>query len=709
MEVSMQDLIGRSTGRYEIKSQIGSGGMAIVYLAHDNTLDCDVAIKFIRTDKLTEENKHNALARFKREAQKTAHLLHPNIVTVTDFGEFEEIPFLVMRYIPGGRTLKGLTGSPTPYAQAVDLILPVAGALQAAHEQGIIHRDVKPSNVLLTNQNIPMLSDFGIAKVLDPAGKSETLTSEGTTVGTPEYMAPEQWHDSAVDARADIYALGVVLYELLTGRPPFKGRNTTGTMIAALTEPIPPARSFAPDLPLELVQVAEKALARNPEERYASMQEFINAMRNAVNTAKASAETGSRATVVQPVISPSDQSTIMEAVTGTVKQNIAPPITPSFTPVIPPPAQVPYGSYYGQPVPVTQKPKSKAGLWIALGVVGLAFIIGAILLIKTLGGGGTPTNKDNNNGGAAPTFTPFVNNPVVFAPPADNPTITPVPLGGVTLEPSKTPTQIPPVIPVNILLVMSSGAIGNSDIFISNEDGSNYHCIACNNSCDEAEPEWSPDHSTIVFQSNCGGTYDIWAVSANGGTPYQLTNTSQFDEREPSWSVNNQVVYRLSPKDENSTGVDDIYFTSIGGTGYPAGFTGRSPEWSPDGGKITYMSNSPGTWQVFVFDMAGGRTNQVSNCSTGCRFPVWSPDGNSIAFNLTDSASSTNPAGIGYLPAGGGVIATLISGYAGRPSWSANGWIAYNTAKGIEAVNVSTRQTKIIVNQTSAWGPCWSQ
>lgn len=102
----MQDLIGRSTGRYEIKSEIGSGGMAVVYLAHDATLDVDVAIKFIRTDKLTEENKKQALGRFKREAQKTAHLLHPNIVTVTDFGEFESIPFLVMRYIPGGRTLK---------------------------------------------------------------------------------------------------------------------------------------------------------------------------------------------------------------------------------------------------------------------------------------------------------------------------------------------------------------------------------------------------------------------------------------------------------------------------------------------------------------------------------------------------------------------------------------------------------------------------
>ena len=182
-----------------------------------------------------------------------------------------------------------------------------------------------------------------------------------------------------------------------------------------------------------------------------------------------------------------------------------------------------------------------------------------------------------------------------------------------------------------------------------------------------------------------------------------------MDEREPSWGLLDQIAYRVSPKDENTAGVDDIYIAQIKSTGLPVGFQGRSPVWSPDGTKLAYMSNAPGTWQIFVYDTTNGTNKQVSNCSTGCRFPVWSPDGLYIAFNLTDSKSSTNPAGIGYIPVNGGVGETLVTGYAGRPSWSVNGWIAYNTTKGIEAINFSTKQKKVLVDVASAWGPSWSK
>ena len=148
-----------------------------------------------------------------------------------------------------------------------------------------------------------------------------------------------------------------------------------------------------------------------------------------------------------------------------------------------------------------------------------------------------------------------------------------------------------------------------------NEDGSNFHCLACDQTCDETEPEWSPDGGSVVFQSNCGGSYDVWTVSASGGTPWQLTSESLMDEREPSWSIKDQIVYRVSPKGENIAGIDDIYIAQIKDTGYPIGFQGRSPVWSPDGTKIAYMSNDPGTWQIFVYDLNAAPGNRSATAA----------------------------------------------------------------------------------------------
>ena len=156
-------MIGQSIGRYHITEQLGQGGMATVYKAFDTRLECDVAIKFIRKEKLTAENSEKALKRFKIEAQKTAQLSHPNIVTVTDYGEHEGSPYLVMRHIPGG-TLKMKLGRPLHWAEAAKLLAPIARALEYAHQRKVIHRDIKPANVLLTETGDPMLSDFALAK-----------------------------------------------------------------------------------------------------------------------------------------------------------------------------------------------------------------------------------------------------------------------------------------------------------------------------------------------------------------------------------------------------------------------------------------------------------------------------------------------------------------------------------------------------------------
>jgi serine/threonine protein kinase len=276
----MPDYSGLSIGRYHIIEPLGQGGMATVYRAFDTRLDCDVAIKFIRMERLTGEEKEKALKRFEREAKELARLTHPNIVKVTDFGKFRGAPYLVMEYLPGG-TLKSLAGKPLPYDQAAHLVAPVARALEYAHEENIVHRDIKPGNILLTSRGQPMLSDFGIAKILDVEG-GHTLTSTNVAIGTPEYMAPEQWLNQ-VSAQSDIYALGVVFYELVTGQRPYTADTPAAIFLKQSTDPLPRPHSFVPGLPEEVEQVLYKALAKKSEERYASMGEFAVALEGLAN------------------------------------------------------------------------------------------------------------------------------------------------------------------------------------------------------------------------------------------------------------------------------------------------------------------------------------------------------------------------------------------------------------------------------------------
>ncbi|MFI5272880.1 MAG: serine/threonine-protein kinase, partial [Ktedonobacterales bacterium] len=214
------DLIGSTLGsddEYEIVAELGRGGSAHVYRAHDRVADRDVAIKVIPND---AEDRAGFVRRFEREAQAVEQLHHPNIVEVFGRGETDELVFLVMQCVTGG-TLRQRLGRPLPIAEAAGAIIQMAHALHHAHQHRIIHRDVKPSNMLVdaANPRQLLLTDFGIAKLQGMRG----LTQSGTTIGTPEYMSPEQAEGREVDPRADIYALGCVLYEALTGHPPFVG------------------------------------------------------------------------------------------------------------------------------------------------------------------------------------------------------------------------------------------------------------------------------------------------------------------------------------------------------------------------------------------------------------------------------------------------------------------------------------------------------
>ena len=272
----MDNLIGQSIGRYHIIEQLGQGGMATVYKAYDTRLERDVAVKIIRTDQFPPATLEKVLKRFEREAKALARLSHSNIVSVIDYGEQEDVPYLVMTYLPGG-TLKEKIKGRIHWAEAARLLLPVAQALAYAHQQGVIHRDVKPNNILVSHSGAPMLTDFGIAKMLD-LSEAQTLTGTGVGIGTPEYMAPEQGLGREVDGRADIYSLAIIFYELITGRKPYTADTPMAVVFKHISDPLPRPGEYVPGLPEQVEKVLFKALAKKPEDRYESMDGFIQAL-----------------------------------------------------------------------------------------------------------------------------------------------------------------------------------------------------------------------------------------------------------------------------------------------------------------------------------------------------------------------------------------------------------------------------------------------
>ena len=276
----MTDLIGHTIDRYHILEQLGQGGMATVYKAYDTRLERDVAIKIIRTDLFGSSVMERLIKRFELEAKTLATLNHEHIVKVFDFGEYEGTPYLVMDYFPG-TTLKQLMTAPIPWQKSFELLLPIASALAYAHEHQVLHRDIKPSNILLTNANKTYLSDFGIAKVLKTE-EEHTLTGTGVGVGTPEYMAPEQGMGKKVDERADIYAFGVVLYEMITGEKPYSANTPMAVLLKHISDPVPRANQRIKDLPEAVEKILIKAMAKDPNNRFQSMQVMISAMQKSL-------------------------------------------------------------------------------------------------------------------------------------------------------------------------------------------------------------------------------------------------------------------------------------------------------------------------------------------------------------------------------------------------------------------------------------------
>jgi eukaryotic-like serine/threonine-protein kinase len=255
--------------RYELKETVGTGGMSTVYCAFDTLLERNVALKILH-DQYGKDEEY--VERFRREARAVAQLSHPNIVTVIDRGEENGRQFIVFELVDG-ENLKELVdrGGPLPVRRVLELGLQVGRALAFAHAQGLVHRDVKPQNVLLNGDGRAKVTDFGIVRSLDAVGHTET----GTVLGTSHYIAPEQARGERVDAQTDVYSFGVVLYELLAGAVPYPGDNFLSVAMKHVNEPVPSVLDARPDTPLRLATLIERSLAKQPAERPASMDEVV--------------------------------------------------------------------------------------------------------------------------------------------------------------------------------------------------------------------------------------------------------------------------------------------------------------------------------------------------------------------------------------------------------------------------------------------------
>lgn len=291
----MTDLIGKNLGQYLVEEQIAVGGMATVYKALQPSLDRYVAIKVLHS---YFAQQPGFTERFDREAKAVAKLAHPHILPVYDYGTERGLPYLVTQYVEAG-TLDSILTHPVDLHQTVDILEQISQALQCAHDMGIVHRDIKPSNVLMDHGQWVLLTDFGLAKMIGVTG---SLSTTGIGIGTPTYMAPEQGQGLSVDHRADIYSLGVILFEMTTGIPPFYADNAVAVVVKHVTEPLVLPRVVNPDIPPAVERVILRAMAKEPDDRYGSAMELAQALRQAV---EATQEPGDGSPAVSPDLLPS--------------------------------------------------------------------------------------------------------------------------------------------------------------------------------------------------------------------------------------------------------------------------------------------------------------------------------------------------------------------------------------------------------------------
>jgi Tol biopolymer transport system component len=569
---------GTKLGRYEIRSQLGAGGMGEVYLALDSDLNRKVALKVLPEDFAT---KPHAMQRFIQEAKAASGLNHPNIITIYEIGTEGGTYFIAAEFIDGETLRNYVLRSQLSVSKAIEIGLQVASALSTAHAAGIIHRDIKPDNIMLRRDGIVKVLDFGLAKLTerwttsdvdpDAATKAIVQTQSGVIVGTTAYMSPEQTRALDVDTRTDIWSLGVVLYEMIAGVTPFKGHTASDTSAAILKSDPTPLSEMLPETPFELERIVSKALQKDRDERYQVIKDL---------------ELDLKALKRQFELGATQEPSIQSRATWLVQS----PHTARSTAAM------------SRAASTTEKPKTSKSLWVALVVLIAAGGIAGWLLWQQL---------------KTRTFQP------------SNLTVTQ--LTSRKNDLGETGTKHARFSPDGRLIAYASSKDGSSPIWLKQVTGGGDPFTNRSAEGNAASPVWSPDGQQLAFLSRREGQNGIWTMAAFGGASTLVKNLERSSRGLVCWSKSG-LIYFISQGNLYSLNVTNQQVAQVSNFD-PAKPVERGFSISPDEQQIAYSDIQNGQSDIWVMPRAGGQPTRVTNDESEDSQPVWTPDGKKILYS----------------------------------------------------------------------------
>ncbi len=722
------EFIGKTIDGYEVVSRSGHGGMATVYRARQKSMnDRIVALKILPRHFMRDETY---LQRFRREVEIVARLEHRNIVPVYSYGEYDGQPYIAMRYMSGGSVddLLNLASDALEIDRIVDILTQIAPALDFAHQKNILHRDLKPSNVLLDDDGGAYITDFGIARITGGENQGATITTQGV-VGTPAYMSPEQAKGEDLDGRSDVYAMGVMLFEMATGRRPFVNDTPYGIAVMQVTTPPPTPRAINPRLTGAVESVILKSLKKGRDNRYQTAVQLAASLKMAVERPDTFHDTQPRPLPIKEALELTQQSRTQphsyldekteessskrdQAPAGGAASSSAPssgqmlqhqprvptPAPPNTHPGTPPPMYTPQPAM--RPVSQPLRPKRRSGnMWIGIvlgGLIGCALLAvvvtgGAIAVGNLLGGSDsdpptTAPEQESDTGGITIPGIASLDATSIAARDerlSDAPTPTPAPVGvrdsyadtGVILYFDERP----------LTEGTESMDIFRTDLTTGIETRLTRHAAT------DSYPVSSPDGERIAFQSNRDGDFEIYVMDSDGFNVEKLTSNDHRD-RLPAWSPDgNWIIYS---SDTRGDGTLDLYRVSPDG-GRPEqllsnGRRNSHPRYSPDGRYIVFTTGDAQdatNWDIARFDTQTEDVVLLVEATGRDASPSYSPDASTVLYTTGGSANGNTA--LAVVPADGGTSVRLYEtngGYIWGGYYSPDGaWITFDVQTGTDS------------------------